>query len=396
MKKRIFALILAAMMLMPMLIACDEDPSPMAAEKDFTVSVGDFSIEMLKRTLDNSDENAILSPLSVMMVLTMLENGAEEKSLLEMEEVFGLTREKANEFLGKYLSSLPKGDLIKIANSIWIKDDYEVKETFIEKNRVTFSAECFEKPFDSTTKDEINKWIENNTDKMIKNMLDKIPEEAVMYLVNTILFDGKWVEEYKKDRLVKREFTTAFGEKKQTDTMLLEPEKYFEYKEALGFTRDYKGERYTFVAILPKEGQLLTDYLASVDFSELAEKIKNQEGRGAVATLPTFTYESKATLNDMLKDMGMKTVFDAYDPEKNLTGISDDPGLYVSRVIHAAKIELTNEGTKAAGATIVENKSESAVMPNAEIILNRPFIYMIYDTVTEIPVFVGAATDIGE
>ncbi len=396
MKKRVIALTMLICILSTLLLSCKKDPTPMTANGDFSESLGNFSKELLKRTLDDSDENAILSPISVMIALTMLENGAENKSLEEIEGVFGLTREEQNNFLGSYLESLPASDIVKIANSIWIRQEYDVKPPFIDKNRDVFFAEVYERPFDESTCDEINKWVEKSTDKMIKEMLDEISIDTVLYLINTVLFDGKWEEPYESDNIPIRDFTTVSGVKKQVETMYFEISSYFECNGAKGFTKPYKGDRYSFVGILPGEGETLSDYLEGLSFSELVGCIKNQKLGSAEISIPLFSYESKALLNDILKDMGIVTVFKQRDPEKDLSGISDSPDLYVSRVIHAARIELTNEGTKAAGATIVEVNDENAHIPDVFIYLDRPFVYMIYDTVTEVPLFIGAVNDIGE
>ncbi len=372
------------------------DPVPVPVLPEFQQSLGNFSFTLLRKTIEGSDENTILSPLSVMTALSMLELGLEEESLAEVERLFGLTREKQNEFLGEYLKTLSNDGLVKSANSLWFKNGFDIKQPFKDKNKEYFKANVFEKPFDESTKNEINKWISDNTDGMIKDMLEEISQYARFYLINTVLFNGKWEKNYREEELVERTFTTSSGQTKKTRVMYLHYDTYYEYNEAKIFKKDYEGERYTFVAILPKEGQTLSNYLAMFKYSEFSSALKKPIPGIVNSTLPLFEYEYKKDCIEILRSLGVETIFNPFDSRKNLSGISDVPELYVDLVLHAAKIELTSEGTKAAGATVVGGDECALPGEPVNIFLDRPFLYMIYDKEGGVPVFVGTATDIGE
>ncbi len=391
---RILALLLLFAISLSMLVSCKEEKvSAGETTAEFARSSGDFSFAMLSRQLSGSDENVIMSPLSIMMALSMLQNGASGEALAELESVMGLGKDEMNSIMKGYLSAITSDDKVSISNSMWARKGNKFKGAFEDINKEVFSAELFDgEPFNDSTVKKLNKWIEDKTDGMIKEMLGNIDDSTLFMLVNTILFDARWVEEIPESKLYTRTFTTASGEEKLVKAMYPSVDQYFEYKGAKGFTNDYHGGRYSFVAILPKEGEKLSDYSAGIDYAELRNAIDNQKSGSVEVFIPLFEYEYKKTVNDILKDMGVNKIFEP----GYLDGVSDPSGLYVGEVLHASKIELTNLGTRVGSSTVITMDGSASPVFDAEIYLNRPFIYMIYDKKAGLPLFVGAAMDIGE
>ena len=162
---------------------------------DGAIALSDFGVRLLKQCYEG-DKNTLISPVSVASALAMTANGAKDETLTQMENVLGMESSALNIFLKGYRENLPSGSKYKmnLANAIWFKDrpDFTVKEDFLQRNADYYSAGLYKAPFDNTTKKEINSWVDENTDGMIKEILDKIPEDAVMYLVNALAFDGEW------------------------------------------------------------------------------------------------------------------------------------------------------------------------------------------------------------
>jgi serpin B len=155
----------------------------------------EFALELLKACRGMNEEgNTLVSPLSVMLALSMTANGAEGETLRQFEEVLGLPVEELNEYLKNYVNQLQSNWLTKvhIANSIWFREGLAVKQDFLQTNANYYGAGAYASPFDAQTLKDINTWVSENTDGMIDNILDEIEPAAVMYLVNALCFDAKW------------------------------------------------------------------------------------------------------------------------------------------------------------------------------------------------------------
>ena len=162
-------------------------------------AVTDFAIRLFKESMEDG-ENTLISPLSVLVALSMTANGADNETLSQMEAVLGMPIDQLNTWISTYMANLPEEEKYKLslANSIWFKDDpsFVVNEEFLQTNADYYGAGIYKAPFDDSTLKEINTWVEDNTDGMIKDILDQIPEDAVMYLVNALAFDAEWQNIY--------------------------------------------------------------------------------------------------------------------------------------------------------------------------------------------------------
>ncbi|MCR5754586.1 MAG: serine protease, partial [Acetatifactor sp.] len=146
----------------------------------------------------NKEENTLVSPLSVLFALSMAANGAQGETLNQMEDVLGGTTANLNEFARAYLNELsgrPEDvGTLELANSIWFKDasDFRVNQDFLQLNADYYNADIYSAAFDNSTLQDINRWVKNKTQGMIPTILDDIPEDAVMYLINALAFDAEW------------------------------------------------------------------------------------------------------------------------------------------------------------------------------------------------------------
>lgn len=315
--------------------------------------IADFGASLLRATLKNTDgaSNVLVSPLSVLSALAMTANGAEGETKSQMDAVLG---ENLNAYLKEYRQNLPQGDKYKLhlANAIWFKDEanLEVKEEFLQTNANYYEAGAFKAPFDSSTLKDINQWVEKNTDGMIKNILDKISEDAALYLVNALSFDAEWNSIYKENQIRDGVFTKEDGTEQKVEMMYSDEHFYLEDENATGFIKHYKGKKYAFVALLPKEGVSVADYVEGLTGEHLAKLLGNPSNEIVKVRLPKFETEYSVTLNDVLKQMGM---VDAFDPERaNFTSMATVPpewNIYINRVLHKTFIsvdEKRNQGRR--------------------------------------------------
>lgn len=360
------------------------------------VSVTDFALRLFKESLED-EKNTLISPLSVLTALSMTANGADGDTLSQMESVLGMPISSLNEWIKIYMESLPEEERYKLslANSIWFKDSdsFEVNEDFLKTNEEYYGAGIFKKPFDTSTLKEINAWVEENTNGMIKNILDSISKDAVMYLINALAFDAEWQKMYNEHQIREGEFTAEDGTKQKVELMYSEEYKYLEDENATGFIKYYADRKYAFAALLPNKGVSVSEYVSSLDTEKLIAIFENAQNTDVIAALPKFETEYKVEMSDILYNMGMPDAFSTTFADFSKLGQSTQGNIYINRVIHQTYIKVDGKGTKAGAATVVEIDAESAppmeTEPPKEVILDRPFVYMLIDCETNIPFFIG-------
>ena len=405
--KKTVSMIMAVTMIALMLTACNTiEPQSDDMMKDISrgdpqiiqlydvseASVADFAVRLFKESSEEG-QNTLISPLSVLVALSMTANGADNNTLAEMEAVLGMPVDELNSWIYNYMTKLPENEKYKLslANSIWLRDKetFKVNEDFLQTNADYYSAGIYKAPFDESTCREINKWVEDNTDGMIKNILDQIPDGAVMYLINALAFDAEWLEIYKNSEIRNGDFTLEDGTKRKAELMYSKENQYIHDDNATGFIKYYKDRKYAFAALLPNEGVSVSEYIASLDGNKLYGMLKNAETTSVMAAIPKFETEYKVEMSDILIRMGMRDAFDGGSADLSKIGSSIDGNLYISRVIHQTYINVDGKGTKAGAATAVTVYGAGAPQDVKEVNLDRPFVYMIMDMENNLPVFMG-------
>ncbi len=362
-------------------------------------AVADFAVNLFRQSAAEG-ENVLVSPLSVWSALSMTANGARGDTLDEMDAVLGTSADGRNAFF-RLMRERLAGDggetRFHLANSIWFADDgrLAVNPDFLQTNVDFYGAGVYARPFDDAAAEEINGWVKENTDGMIPSILDRIPENAVMYLVNALAFDGAWMEPYDDFQVYPGDFTRGDGTKTRANFMHSEENVYLEDGDAaVGFVKYYRGGKFAFAALLPREGTKVSDYVNALDGERLSRILSSAENTPVEAALPKFKAEYGAELSDALKTMGMPTVFD--ENEADLSGIGEAAGnLYISRVLHKTFLSVDERGTKAGAATAVEVAEKGMMMPREpkRVTLDRPFVYMLIDCETNLPLFLGILAD---
>lgn len=421
MKKRILAFILCLTMLFP-LTACGRD-----LPKNETIQIPDtelntitfydyayapddlkeiaatnFAVRLFQteaNTVFHSSgggANQLISPFSVLTAMSMTANGANGETLAQMEETFGVSVEELNAFISSYMNALPQeeGSKFHMANSIWYTrdGDFTVKEEFLNVNETVYDADIYESTFDEETINEINQWVENNTDGLIREIINEIPADAVMYLVNALVFDAKWEDVYEESDIREGTFIVEEDIVQEVEMMFSNESLYLEDEYATGFIKYYEGREYAFAALLPKEDMSLYDYINTMSGEKVYTMLSNPEEVMVHAWIPQFEAEYNTELCDVLTEMGMKNLFDSDRADLSALGTSSEGNLFVDGVLHKTYIEVSPVGTKAGAATVVEVRKESAVKEPEnikEVRLDRPFLYMIIDCENNLPIFMG-------
>ena len=359
-------------------------------------AAADFALRLF-RAANEEDKNTLISPLSVLCALAMTANGAREDTLAQMEAVLGMDQDQLNAFFRSYLDELAsdQGGVLHLANSVWFteRNGFEVERAFLQKVADYYDADAYLAPFDETTLADINSWVNQNTDGMIPSILDRIPEDAVMYLINALAFDAKWLSPYDTYSVQEGEFTAQSGEKRTVEFMYGDEGRYLEDEKATGFVKLYDGGKYAFVALLPKEGVTVEDYLASLDAGALLNMLAEPSYEKVFTSLPKFETEYDVELSNVLKAMGMEKSFDGTQADLHDLGSCGEDNLYIGRVLHKTYISVAEEGTRAGAVTAVEIDAEGMIENPKYVYLDRPFVYMLVDCENNLPFFIGTLLD---
>lgn len=366
---------------------------PIALKEADNISMTDFAVRLFQQSLEE-EENTMISPLSVIAALGMTANGANGDTLAQMEQALGIALSDLNEYLYAYNESLPENTdkaKLNMANAIWLRDtdSLTVQDDFLQINEEYYDAEVKKSVFDQSTVDEINGWVSDNTDGMIKNVLNQIPKDVMLYLVNALAFDAEWKDVYSEHQVREAQFTKEDGSKQDIELMYSDEKIYLKDDNAEGFMKYYAGEKYAFAALLPDEGVSVTDYANSLTGEKLNSILTNASNKSIDAAIPKFTSEYSINMNHALSSMGMKDAFDEDQADFSNMASSQLGNLYISAVLHKTYIEVDEQGTKAAAVTVVEMGVESMPAEITRIYLDRPFVYMIVDCENNVPVFIG-------
>jgi len=371
-------------------------------EKKFNDEYGRYSFDLMKQIATGAEKNCnvMISPASIMMALDMCAAGAKGETLKQLSDLFAKDMDPLEQqaFASEMMKRINASQKIKFncANAIWSNDTYlkgKVNATYTDYIKKTFEAEFTATKFDGKTHEVINKWVDGKTNHMIPKLLDEpLQPLTVMVLVNAIRFEAQWAKGYQDSQVQKMKFYGVDGEL-DADMLTSNEKAYFESDKATGFIKYYEGEEYAFVAILPKDEKAeANDFMKNFTYDDYKKFISSRSETEVRTVMPEFKADYDNMLNNTVKELG---VTDAFDVKKaDFSGIADtsNGNFYISKIIHKTHIEVDRKGTKAAAATAVTVKTESAMIgpeKYKEVICNRPYCYAIVDTVTMNPIFIG-------
>lgn len=360
--------------------------SPLAADETFAKASLGFSAELLKHTYQ-SGKTLVISPYSILTALAMTANGAGGETLAQFESAFGMPVAELN----RYLYTLEKnaGEELVSANSLWFSDmaDFVVKQDFLQRNADYYGAETYQSAFDAQAVERINAWVKEHTKERIERIVEDLNPLARMVLINALTFDAKWAEPYEENFTRDGTFHAADGSTQKATMLYSEENTYLDDGKATGFVKPYSGGRYSFFALLPKEGVSMDDYVSTLSGEGLYQTIVNASDEPVHAAMPALKVETDLHLKEALEAMGLTDAFSM--TRADFSGISDTP-LYVDEVLHKTYFSLDNEGTQAAAVTAVIVVCTSAVMPEPkEVIIDRPYVMGILDNESKEILFFG-------
>ncbi|MFA6769959.1 MAG: serpin family protein [Bacteroidales bacterium] len=349
--------------------------------------------------LDNKRENVMISPLSLNLAMAMCWNGADGQTKEQIKNTLGFvgnTDQDVNSFFKKMIETLPKTDpsvKLSIANSIWQHKDFAVLESFLATNKKWFNASIQSLDFrNSNSVNIINDWCSNNTNGMIKKIIDEIKPNEVLFLINALYFKAPWKNEFKEEKTTMQPFYLRDGSSKNVSTM--NQEVTCQYSEGTNYraaTLPYGNEAFNMTIILPNEEHLPEDLFTILEATSPTTNSWSTIINDKTATildiyLPKFKFEYEIEFNDILKKMGITDAFIA--GLANFSRISSERELIITKVLQKTAIEVNEKGSEAAAVTSVGVGVTSMPLKN-KFRVNRPFVFVISEKQTSAILFAG-------
>lgn len=406
--KHFFPLIGACCLSVGMLASCNED-EPVAPDIKYNPGIvkltaaqqaqvensNEFAWKFFKEVSKGEQQDVFVSPLSVTYALGMLANGAvgdTQKEILEGLEFRSGKVQDINSLCHQLMMESPKLDKstkVSMANAVVANNNKPLQPDFKNVVEKQYQALVTNQDFSSpATLSFINQWASDHTHGMVPKLLDRVHPDAVTYLLNALYFKGLWYHKFDKKRTRQESFTQADG-KKLTVKMMHQRERFFaaENNNYQTVVLPYGNGSYEMVVLLPREGKDLSSLLQTMDAKKWKDNLKSTYSSKVDLKLPRFTSAYTRELNDVLKLLGMNTMFER--GKADLTKMSMAKA-FVSMVLQKAKIEVDEEGSKAAAVTVVET-APTATAPSKPILFhaNRPFMYAIVEHSTGTIFFMG-------
>lgn len=372
-------------------------------------TINSFAFEFLQQMNQDPSKqsNIFYSPYSIFTALAMTYEGAKGNTASEMADVLKIPQD--NESFHNYVESLytylNKNDsyTISTANALWIKENYEILDTFLSTVESYYHATSqsidFSDPIQAS--EIINQWVEDHTNNLIK---DLVPPSAIdpalcrLILTNAIYFKGTWKIQFDEANTTDRSFELPTGQIKEVSTMkLIGTEDTFNYTETETvqvLELPYDGDDISMIIALPKEDTDLSTIISSLDETIFDSWIDTMEQREVDIFLPKFKIETPViNLNNCLQTLGIR---EAFGMSADFSGMTGNKDLRISDVLHKAFIDVNEEGTEAAAATavIMELKSINGGGSSRVVFdCDHPFLFMLQHKETGTILFMGAVED---
>ncbi|MDI1443455.1 serpin family protein [Polyangium sp. 6x1] len=363
-----------------------------------------FALDIYK-TLRSEPGNLFYSPHSITSALAMTWAGARGQTETDMAKALHFTLPQAQlhpaaNALDLALASRGKdakgsdgqGFRLNIANAVWGQVGSPFETAFLDVLGLNYGAGMNIVDYVGASEQArtlINGWVEKKTEGKIKDILapGSIDSTTRLVLTNAVYFNAAWRTPFEESKTQNGSFTTSDGASVSVPMMQGFVEApYVQGADYAAVELPYDGDELSMVLVLPDD---LDAFEGSFDAAKLSEVVGGLSEHSVNTQLPRFKFESKFSLVEQLKTLGMGV---AFTDEADFSGINGTGGLMISDVIHQSFVSVNEAGTEAAAATAVI-VGETSAPPPAAIAFDKPFLFFIRDIATKSVIFVGRVAD---
>lgn len=366
------------------------------AQRDIIENNNAFALNLFSQM--KGFDSKVVSPMSVSYLMGMLANGADGQTRQEIMKAIGCEKvslKDLNEFYQMMIARanhFDKATTINIADYIALNRQYQLKDGFAStmKNYYQAGIESLDFSKASTLK-RINRWCSDHTDGMIPKIIEQVDADAVSYIMNAIYFNGTWTDKFDTRQTKLENFQSYTRDIKKTQMMHRNGKyQYMDNADFAAVNLPYGNGSYSMTVILPNRGKSIDEVMAGLDAKKVSELGRSMDECVVDLKLPRFTISQETSLNDIISKLGAPTMFTSGADFSNFAS----GNLSISKMLQKAKIEVSEEGTKASAVTMAM-VAMTALRPEprkVEFHANRPFIYMITEHSTGAILFMGQYT----
>lgn len=363
-----------------------------SAEQDALTASTRFGLDLF-RTVSRArpGQNVVLSPLSASFALGMALNGAGSATRDSMRAVLGWGNRSDQEINDAYrglatlLPSLDPKVQFTSANSIWIDQSFPVLAPFVNTNRSYFGAQVQNLDFRSASAPGIiNQWVSRATNDRIPHLVDAIDADEVLLLVNAIWFKGSWRERFEAAHTQSGWFHNAAGD----STLVPMMSRHGRVRLLSGPTwsggeQAYGNGAYSLLILMPFGSATVERLADSLTSATWANATRDTSYRTLDVSMPRFTLADDNSLKDALTSLGMGI---AFSDGADFSRIAN-AALTISRVQQKSWLDVNEEGTEAAAATVVGMGTTSSAP--VSFVVDRPFVFAIRERFSGAILFIG-------
>lgn len=370
-------------------------PRPLSAGEEQLVAAGnDFSLALFTQvSAAEPAGNVFISPLSASMALAMTANGAAGETLAQMRSTLRLPDAAEDELNAGYrdlralLLGLDRSTELRIGNSIWYRQGIPFEQSFFTVSRTYFDAEVTGLDFGSAAAPStINDWARRATAGRITEVIDRIDPQMVMFLINALYFKGVWQSPFDPQRTQQQTFRNLDGT--QTSVPLMSQQGSFRAllrPEVQGVELPYGNSAFTFVALMPSDGEDVNAFVGSLTRERLDGWLGEFREGNMIVELPRFTLEYERTLNEDLQTLGMQVPF--IERQADFTRMSPQGrDMYIEFVKQNTFVAVDEVGTEAAAVTTV---GIGIVSLPPTFRADRPFVFLVRERFSGTILFMG-------
>lgn len=356
-----------------------------------------FAVKLFEKTAKM--QSTVISPVSVSYLMAMLANGANGQTKTDIMKALQLTDNDLDEMNALYrmmiqrCGSLDKETTLRIANYFAMNKDVELKDAYANNMKAIYNAGIESLDFTSPkTTAHINNWCKKNTNGMIPSIINNVDANATAYIMNAIFFNGTWADKFSKSNTKNENFKGYTRDITMVPMMHKSDKLLYWANDIYAAVRiPYGNGSYTMTVMLPNEGKSIDEMLKSMENADFTAWRQDAEQCIVDLKLPRFTTEADVTLNNIISELGAANIFSS---KADFTNIANT-NMFVSQMFQKAKIEVSEEGTKAAAVTAAI--MTMSALPTEEpkhvtFHANRPFVYMITEANTNAIFFMGQFT----
>lgn len=364
-----------------------------ATNPAFIESMQKFGAKTSSMVLTESGTNQTYSPISFAYALGVLGSGASGQTARNIAKALETsTMTAASKGLSWFYTTHydeHEGSVLKIANSLWLQEDYPIKEEFAKKAAEQFYASAYSVDFsEQATADAMAKWISEQTSGLLNPTFQANPDQ-ILSIINTLYFEGAWVDSFDAANNTEETFTLEDGSEVDATYMnrTFQGATYYETDDYTLFEVPFEGGQ-TMKFVLPKEGNALETLLDQESLGQILSEQEESSVRYADVNfkLPKFSFDSEFDLNETCKALGLEELLEG---KADLSGITDER-VSLSSVKQESHVEVDENGCKAAAYTKMDIMRMSMPVPmeQYDFSLDRPFLFVI-ESQDEAPLFVG-------